>query len=40
MSIVTPQWLGDGPCAPPHDAPSWSNFGQRRLNNNSCTPRA
>jgi len=34
MSIVTPEWLGDGPFAPPHDAPSWSNFGQRRLNNN------
>jgi len=31
---VTPEWLGDGPFVPPHDAPSWSNFGQRRLNNN------
>lgn len=34
MSVVTPEWLGDGPFALPHDAPSWSNFGQRRLNNN------
>jgi hypothetical protein len=34
MSVVTPEWLGDGPFARPHDAPSWSNFGQRRLNNN------
>jgi murein DD-endopeptidase MepM/ murein hydrolase activator NlpD len=32
-SIVTPEWLGDGPFVLPHDAPSWSNFGQRRLNN-------
>jgi len=32
-SVVTPEWLGDGPFALPHDAPSWSNFGQRRLNN-------
>ncbi|HDT14496.1 MAG TPA: M23 family metallopeptidase [Candidatus Aminicenantes bacterium] len=34
MSVVTPEWLGDGPFALPHVAPSWSNFGQRRLNNN------
>lgn len=34
MSVVTPEWLGDGPFALPHEAPSWSNFGQRRLNNN------
>jgi murein DD-endopeptidase MepM/ murein hydrolase activator NlpD len=34
MSVVTPEWLGDGPFALPHDAPSWRNFGQRRLNNN------
>ncbi len=34
MSVVTPEWLGDGPFALPNDAPSWSNFGQRRLNNN------
>ena len=34
LSVVTPEWLGDGPFALPHDAPSWSNFGQRRLNNN------
>jgi len=34
MSVVTPEWLGDGPFALPQDAPSWSNFGQRRLNNN------
>lgn len=33
-SVVTPEWLGDGPFVLPHDAPSWSNFGQRRLNNN------
>lgn len=33
-SVVTPEWLGDGPFAPPHGAPSWDNFGQRRLNNN------
>lgn len=33
-SVVTPDWLGDGPFAPPHDAPNWANFGQRRLNNN------
>lgn len=32
-SVVTPEWLGDGPFALPHDAPSWNNFGQRRLNN-------
>jgi murein DD-endopeptidase MepM/ murein hydrolase activator NlpD len=34
MSVVTPEWLGEGAFARPHDAPSWSNFGQRRLNNN------
>ena len=34
VSVVTPEWLGDGPFAVPNDAPSWSNFGQRRLNNN------
>ena len=34
MSVVTPEWLGDGPFVAPHDAPSWSNFGQRRVNNN------
>jgi murein DD-endopeptidase MepM/ murein hydrolase activator NlpD len=34
MSVVTPEWLGDGPFVAPNDAPSWSNFGQRRLNNN------
>lgn len=34
MSVVTPEWLGDGPFVVPNDAPSWSNFGQRRLNNN------
>ena len=33
-SIVTPKWLGDGPFILPHKAPSWGNFGQRRLNNN------
>ncbi|NTV81091.1 MAG: M23 family metallopeptidase [Candidatus Aminicenantes bacterium] len=33
MSVVTPEWLGDGPFALPHDAASWGNFGQRRLNN-------
>jgi len=32
-SVVTPEWLGDGPFALPHKAPSWDNFGQRRLNN-------
>ncbi|MGB8960129.1 MAG: M23 family metallopeptidase, partial [Candidatus Aminicenantales bacterium] len=34
MSVVTPEWLGDGPFTAPNGAPSWSNFGQRRLNNN------
>jgi murein DD-endopeptidase MepM/ murein hydrolase activator NlpD len=34
MSVVTPEWLGDGPFVVPNPAPSWSNFGQRRLNNN------
>jgi Peptidase family M23 len=34
LSVVTPQWLGDGPFVVPNPAPSWSNFGQRRLNNN------
>jgi hypothetical protein len=34
LSVVTPEWLGDGPFVAPSDAPSWSNFGQRRLNNN------
>ncbi len=34
LSVVTPEWLGDGPFVLPNDAPSWSNFGQRRLNNN------
>jgi hypothetical protein len=34
LSVVTPQWLGDGPFVVPHSAASWSNFGQRRLNNN------
>jgi murein DD-endopeptidase MepM/ murein hydrolase activator NlpD len=34
MSVVTPEWLGSGPFAVPHGAPSWSNFGQQRLNNN------
>ena len=33
-SVITPEWLGDGPFVPPHDAPNWGNFGQRRLNNN------
>jgi murein DD-endopeptidase MepM/ murein hydrolase activator NlpD len=33
-SVITPEWLGDGPFALPHDAPNWANFGQRRLNNN------
>jgi hypothetical protein len=33
VSVVTPEWLGDGLFAVPNDAPSWSNFGQRRLNN-------
>lgn len=33
-SVVTPEWLGDGPFARPHGAPAWPNFGQRRLNNN------
>jgi murein DD-endopeptidase MepM/ murein hydrolase activator NlpD len=33
MSVVTPGWLGDGPFIAPHPGPSWSNFGQRRLNN-------
>ena len=33
-SVITPEWLGDGSFVLPHDAPSWSNFGQRRLNNN------
>jgi len=33
-SVITPEWLGDGPFILPHGAPSWSNFGQRRLNNN------
>jgi hypothetical protein len=32
-SVVTPEWLGDGPFALPHNAPNWANFGQRRLNN-------
>ena len=34
LGVVTPEWLGDGPFVLPHRAPSWSNFGQRRLNNN------
>ncbi len=34
MSVATPEWLGDGPFTAPNDAPSWSNFGQKRLNNN------
>jgi murein DD-endopeptidase MepM/ murein hydrolase activator NlpD len=34
MSVVTPEWLGDGPFVLPNAAASWSNFGQRRLNNN------
>jgi murein DD-endopeptidase MepM/ murein hydrolase activator NlpD len=33
-SVVTPEWLGEGSFILPHTAPSWSNFGQRRLNNN------
>jgi hypothetical protein len=33
MSVITPEWLGDGPFVAPSDAPTWSNFGQRRLNN-------
>lgn len=33
MSVVTPEWLGDGPFVMPHHAPTWSNFGQRRINN-------
>jgi murein DD-endopeptidase MepM/ murein hydrolase activator NlpD len=32
-SVVTPEWLGDGPFEAPHGAESWGNFGQRRLNN-------
>ena len=34
MSVITPAWLGDGPFVAPNEAASWSNFGQRRLNNN------
>jgi murein DD-endopeptidase MepM/ murein hydrolase activator NlpD len=34
MSVVTPEWLGDGPFVAPHEAATWENFGQRRLNNN------
>ena len=34
MSVITPEWLGDGPFIAPNGASSWSNFGQRRLNNN------
>jgi murein DD-endopeptidase MepM/ murein hydrolase activator NlpD len=34
MSVITPEWRGDGPFARPHDAASWGNFGQKRLNNN------
>lgn len=34
LSVVTPEWLGDGPFAAPNEAPSWANFGQQRLNNN------
>ncbi len=34
MSVVTPAWLGDGSFIAPSEAASWSNFGQRRLNNN------
>jgi murein DD-endopeptidase MepM/ murein hydrolase activator NlpD len=33
LSVVTPRWLGDGPFVVPNPSPSWSNFGQRRLNN-------
>lgn len=33
MSVVTPEWLGDGAFVLPHPASTWSNFGQRRLNN-------
>ena len=33
LSVVTPEWLGDGAFVVPNPAPSWSNFGQRRLNN-------
>ena len=33
MSVVTPEWLGDGEFLWPHPAPHWSNFGQRRLYN-------
>jgi len=33
LSVLTPRWLGDGPFVAPNPGPSWSNFGQRRLNN-------
>lgn len=35
--MVTADWLGDGPFIAPHAAPSWDNFGQRRINNQVIT---
>ncbi len=35
--MVTADWLGDGPFIAPHAAPSWDNFGQRRINNDVVT---
>jgi murein DD-endopeptidase MepM/ murein hydrolase activator NlpD len=35
FKLITPEWLGDGAFIAPHPADHWSNFGQRRLTNNT-----
>jgi Peptidase family M23 len=34
FSLITPEWLGDGPFMAPHPVKPWPNFGQRRVTNN------
>ncbi len=34
FSMVSPEWLGDGPFMAPHPVKPWPNFGQRRVTNN------
>jgi hypothetical protein len=34
FSLISPEWLGDGPFMAPHPVKPWPNFGQRRVTNN------
>jgi len=37
FSLISPQWLGDGPFMAPHPVKPWPNFGQRRLTNKTLS---